>query len=854
MAENAAPGGRKGLFDACLIAFVQSNKLSANMISELSRVVISNGAEVLEPDRKGKIRIPQATHIVSSTIDFDQYVDAQAMMIPVVTPDWIKNTIARNKVAQVRPYSPDPRMIFSNVILSCADIPDTDKETIVGATMALGGMESKDLTRQTTHICALSMDHPKCISAQQKSPKCLIVLPHWFDDCFRLGKRISEGPYLLPDPEILRKGPEEDVKVPPTSQRLQGATSAVPDATLSTEESARKLTVFAHKKVMLSWDLPANARLRKILTDLIEISGGEVVEVVEDCDMFICQYRDGEQYIRAAQNGKDVGNLAWLYHLIVHNEWTSPFQRMLHYPVPRDGIPGFKGLRITLSNYGGDARTYLENLIIATGATYTKTMKADNTHLITARMHSEKVDAARDWNIEIANHLWIEDCYAECQMQALTNTKYRTFPARTNLGEVIGQTFLNERKLRATYYPGGDENLDSAAKRKRKIIDAAQDNLYGSEPIGRSSSARKDSVADASKPAAKTRATPAARNFATPAKARHVLSGKENDAASVVSSASRSAKAQALSKLQEMAPDIALFEKENKRMKAGHGPWGGKRAADQIDKDRTGKSSSPAHKDAEGEVETPGSKRPAKRTKPSLPEVDMRICLTGFKRWIGNKAKEESDRKKLRSLGIQIVQDNVPCQYLAAPNMVRTMKFLKCLARGPEVIDSTFITDCLETGKVLDVQDYALVDKENEKKFGVSIETAVSRARANRGRLLNGVPIYCTADIKNGFESYQTIAEANGATFMIYRARSGTTIKPTTAEEDGGALPEPVYLLSSISAAEKPLWSKFEEMAKKGNMEPRVVVSDWLLDVAMKQEITFDPKYLVSRFAESKSS
>lgn len=101
------------------------------------------------------------------------------MMIPVVNSTWIKNSVARGKLAQVRPYSPDPRMIFSSVTLTCADIPDTDKETIIGATMALGGTESKDLIRLTTHVCALSMDHPKCEEAQRKHPKCKIVLPHW---------------------------------------------------------------------------------------------------------------------------------------------------------------------------------------------------------------------------------------------------------------------------------------------------------------------------------------------------------------------------------------------------------------------------------------------------------------------------------------------------------------------------------------------------------------------------------------------------------------------------------------------------------------------------------------------------
>ncbi|KAK0708159.1 hypothetical protein B0H67DRAFT_494925 [Lasiosphaeris hirsuta] len=843
---------KPGLLDSCLLAFVQSKTLSSVMISELSQIVKQHGAGVLEPDRKGKIRIPQATHIIANTIDFEQYVEAQAMMIPVVTSAWIKTTVARGKVAQVRPYSPDPRMIFSNVILTCADIPNIDKETIIGATMALGGMEAKDLTRLTTHICALSMDHPKCIEAQKKSPKCKIVLPHWFGDCFRLGKRIDEGPYLLPDPEILRKGAEEEIKIP-LSQDLQGATSADPNAILPSMQAERrreKLVVFAQKKVMFSSDLLLNMNLEKTLAGLVNESGGEIVQQVDDCDIFVCRYRDGPDYVKAAQNQKNVGNLSWLYHLIVQNEWTSPFRRLLHYPIPKDGIPGFKDMKITLSNYGGDARTYLENLITASGATYTKTMKAENTHLITARMHGEKCEAAKDWNIEIVNHLWIEESYSKCKVQSLTNAKYHHFPQRTNLGEVIGQMFLDERMLQNMFYPGGEENLDSATRKKRKIMKDAQENVY---KVGTPADfdMMKNSSPVVPRAAKKARAVQA-RSYATPAKA-HILSGKENDTPSILSTGSRSAKAQALSKLQDMAPDIALYEKEKKRSaKDTHAPWGGKRAADYLDKEHSVRTSSLGEvSDDEDEAQGSSSKRPSKRPKLSLPQVDMRICITSYHRWsVGGKGKEEADKKKLRNLGIHIVQESAICDYLAAPRVVRTKKFLMALTRGPEVISSSFIDECLDTGKRPDPKDHLLIDEENEKKYGVKLDVIVSRARAVRGRLLIGVPIYCTVDIRNGVDSYQAIAEANGAIFKTYRARSGTTIKPTTPEEDGGAAPEPVYLLSSTKPSEKQLWPRFEQMAERGNMEPRIVVADWLLDVAMKQELTFNPKYLASNFSQ----
>lgn len=180
--------------------------------------------------------------------------------------------------------------------------------------------------------------------------------------------------------------------------------------------------------------------------------------------------------------------------------------------------------------------------------------------------------------------------------------------------------------------------------------------------------------------------------------------------------------------------------------------------------------------------------------------------------------------------------------------MVRTIKFLRTLARGPTVLSSTFIDKALEAGRVPDIDSYLLKDRESEKKFGVALETAIARARANRGRLLKGVPIYCTANIRNGPEPYQSIAEANGAIFKVYRARSGPTIKPTTAEEDGGAPPDPVYLLSSNSTEERQMWKRFEEMACAGHMEPRIVSADWLLDVAMRQEVVFDEKYLTTRF------
>jgi hypothetical protein len=101
-------------------------------------------------------------------------------MISVVKPAWITSSLLKNKQALLRPFNPDPNLIFSDLSITCADLPTGDKDAIIGAVLAMGGTESSSLTKLTTHICALTIDHPKCKQAIDKGLKCKIVLPHWY--------------------------------------------------------------------------------------------------------------------------------------------------------------------------------------------------------------------------------------------------------------------------------------------------------------------------------------------------------------------------------------------------------------------------------------------------------------------------------------------------------------------------------------------------------------------------------------------------------------------------------------------------------------------------------------------------
>ena len=432
---------------------------------------------------------------------------------------------------------------------------------------------------------------------------------------------------------------------------MEGATSANPEH-LPTPTSSpsvkhlRPLNVFKNKKVMLSSDLEINSHLRGTIEDLITNGGGAVTGSVHKANIYICQYRESLDYRIASRAKKDVGNLAWLYHLITHNVWTSPMKRLLHYPVSREGLPGFKTFRISLSNYNGEARVYLENLAKAAGGEFTKTMKEDNTHLITAHTMSEKCDAAKEWNINMVNHLWLEESYAKWQIQTISTCRYTHFPSRTNLGEVIGMTPIDKDTMERFFFPPGSD-VEIAAEQTAKPMSVKDANAMPlksaiNHPTSSGApltSTNSDSVTP--KPAKEQRRHTEGNVNRTPALARFA-EGKENETPSTTGS--RSAKDKATAKLHDLASDIALFQKESKRV--GGVIHGGRRKndTDRVQSPPSRKRSVSCEDDTDTgtDEEIARSKRPKKAK--GVSPATMRLALTGYHRWVGNARKEGEER------------------------------------------------------------------------------------------------------------------------------------------------------------------------------------------------------------------
>jgi hypothetical protein len=132
-----------------------------------------------------------------------------------------------------------------------------------------------------------------------------VVLPHWFDDCLKLRRRVDEKPYLFPDPPLFKAFAEHNAgssgAEPISSRHLKythfGSVQSQSDPPASTA------TIFKgnHKNVLLGKDLGVSARLRGTLEHVIKEAGGNLVETVAETQVYIGAWREKEDYIQVCR-------------------------------------------------------------------------------------------------------------------------------------------------------------------------------------------------------------------------------------------------------------------------------------------------------------------------------------------------------------------------------------------------------------------------------------------------------------------------------------------------------------------------------------------------------------------------
>ncbi|CCH40867.1 BRCT-containing protein 1 [Wickerhamomyces ciferrii] len=875
----------KRLFEGFKVAIIKSADLPDEEADAIATILQNHGVEYKifgndSPLQQLDLIEGEYSHIASNNIDFELYTFTQENMIPVVTSEFFHKTEEQNKTPPIRPYSPDPKHVLKDIHVCVGGLPVSDKEAIYGGVRALGGSFSETLNKFVTHLISIDTDEDACIAVYSlEECQIKVVLPDWIDDCLKLRKRLDETPYLLEEGESI------DAKV----EKLKELDIVSKDKNLIKAQKK-----FLNKKSFyLGEDLELTKRSRDVISSLIENSGGVINKSLTNAQCYLGKYREGEEYRSASRKGLHVGNLNWIYWMVEHQKYISPYKKLLHYPYVKHGMPQLKKFVITSTNYSGDVRIYVKSLVEALGAEFTTSLKQRNTHLITASETGSKYNAAKKWGgIAVVNHLWLEETYAAWDLKSVDNPRYSHYPRSLKMSDIAGETPLDMQVLKQ-FYEDGNSDFSANVIEDSEAEDSTADTILPSDvhriltpknpnddnilsnkseedqesPLKEnvetsktpSKGSKKNSQAHESTPKPKSvnvsKISPPPVPTETPA-AKSTISNNSSSTTPLSTtrpSSGRKAKDKAALKLHEDMEQLNWFQKHHKSKDIPLLPEEiearkRKRAEELAEKEKRESRQSSKEKEDTPEKEEPVSKvkhealpkaKKAKKT-PSTPYNIIAIA-TG---WELNFNR--SDTQILSNLGITLhkeFKNNINA--IIAPKFMRTEKFLTGLSYQLDyILSPTFLQEVLikfkndpnDVNSLPDISNFSIdVTNADSVKELTSISLTELMDRSKRrinsyDRIFHDMCFNITPKIPGGAAIVQKILKAHGAN----KISIVKTIKDMKNLKSLAKNPDGSYIMISN---EKGFIDKFKTLIEGEEQPGRVIEWNWVINSIFHMEI-----------------
>jgi len=666
---------------------VANNAESYEKHEALTEIIRKHGGEIVPWDVRADGDVSPKLVIVAPSMDYERAEEMKRFMIPTVTEDWIHACVSQGKIVPMRPYSPDPRNFMRDAIVCFSQLSKGDTDVFRAGILASGGDVSDIVTRYTTHVVAMSLDTQECqlvVHSRENNPGVGIhlVKPEWIDACMSLGIKVDDRPYLLdrPTPQDLN----EDQALTTVSQHNLTGVFLLPDSPrLAVQQSMRESlgsSILDGRCFFLGGDLDLSERVDKTVKYLVETNGGRITDKLENAQVYIGKWREGSEYIEASKRRIVVGNITWLYWLMIHQKFEKP-THLLHYPEVRNGLPAMKPLKICITNYTGDARAYLQMLIQSIGATYSgKLIEKDTTHLIAAYESGQKYEAAKKWGIPVVNHLWLEDCYAYWQVTDTDSRLYTYFPPKLSMSTLVGSRNLVANVLAKFQKP--DDFAVSREHHKRQAKQRAGDWLHDAMIVENEyhEKLRRGTLPE----------VPPADD--TPKKRK-----MESDE----------------SKSSPVGPETPSPQPQYTRKQAS--------------------PSMPEHK--HGLNRKSPSPMPVATTSKAASQSGIQSQSHGHtslnRRVMVSGVDDPPSAKALSKIGLSLVK-TTPVHILVAPRFLKTSKFLQALADTEEFVDPEWLNQSLAAETLLPIDKYHLQDEQ-------LAEAMASRAKLNGRGLFEGM-------------------------------------------------------------------------------------------------------------------
>ncbi|KAG9018184.1 hypothetical protein FRB90_011933 [Tulasnella sp. 427] len=392
-------------------------------------------------------RVFEATHVITETLDFEGHLEQESNDITIVTPLWVKRCIEHQKLQEAKYYSPHPGKIMSGVVATSSDLPRNDVEALCAGVLAYGAPQGDKYNTAMHYKDKLGLE---------------VLIPAWFQDCVQLQQRLPTGPYSFPNPARYKPLAALD-PIGAVNHPVEAIDSKLKSVSTTTEKSIlfrtvseaegkqqkpeklRITSIWQSALVLLGEDLELTDSLLQAVQASIHRNGGIAIQGedgIDTAEVYVGRYRHGKMFERAVQRNITIGTIAWVFHCEQVERLTRPLDQLCHFPIPIHKIKGFDKYEITVTNYTGEARDYLKNLIDAAGGKFSATMSKGNTHVIAAHLGGQKAERAVHWNIPIINHTWLEDCFLEWKnipVGGVAGSKYSKFPTGVNFMSLLGE-------------------------------------------------------------------------------------------------------------------------------------------------------------------------------------------------------------------------------------------------------------------------------------------------------------------------------------------------------------------------------------------------------------------------------
>ncbi|GMM35354.1 Rtt107 protein [Saccharomycopsis crataegensis] len=858
----------KKYFQGYNVLVVQSSQFQGVKFDGICQQLTKFGASCITTATINKDRFG-LSHIIATNTDFPEYQFAIDHMIPIVTPEWVEDTISQTRLASLRPYSVVPYHFLRGVFATISDdIPSGDRQVLEAIIIAHGGHCATAVTKFTTHVIGATTGSDAFIiasSVPEKRIKC--VLPQWVDECIKSKQHVNEQKYLLQGSEY---------------QHLETLNEKVYQQ--STDDVEMQIKEYlTGKRFYLSNDLHLGLRMRNVLESLIIHGGGsinyEITPGNENC--YIGNYRAGLDYVRASKVGNTVGNMTWLMSMVSMEKYHSPFNNMLHYPVSRTGLPVFDNLIFAATNYSGDGRGYVEALIEGLGAKYSKSLTTKVDYLICSKPGGAKYDAGLLWeNVKVRNHHWLEKCYKEWRI--VKDDDGMDIRNAETEKDMLGQVSFDEESIRkfwdANYMKDQDtkeeeeevENSDGS----EGIIDT-QKNIDDKEIFIDNDKIIQDNKEDDGK-------QEEILNIEVDEQKKKKDEDKKDEEKKDEEQDDKKQEDKDHDKIGKAEKTDAKELKNNQELKSskienGTSPkniipnaptpeytipppiYGGRKAAkkaaeklhsdmedlNKFQKQRLTKSIPKLPEEVAEAERLKQLKRksltsdiistPSKKSKSKNKLLDLRIVTTGCDDITG------ADLRMLQSLGVSVAKDPADGNTIIAPRIMRTEKFLSVLANGPKyILHPKFIEDLVKNGKEIDPEKYSLdhYDSGAKNELGITVEELLKRWQDRKTKLFSGIRFNITGAVPGGPSVLNRILGAHGSPSKVKLLKSASGVKPKQLEYCDDE--KTCYLIRKgvDEGSEATVVEKFQQVCEKQKKTGIVVEWQWVVSSIFSSEMS----------------